>query len=200
MNAPDILVKTETHLGNHPIRLAYIPLSGQTDASIFIGYPILEFQRKYRYLIKERDKKNVTFDLKDATVMNDIIQEELPAYFETKLLQIRDSFSKEVLKKEELLKNKKEVVNNTFRKVSKFLAELDFQEISIEITKSDSMKFNLLFPQNKLLLITKSLFPATFELNDDEVIFSFFINRKLVISDVSELSAFTDGFKKYLSV
>jgi len=56
----------------------------------------------------------------------------------------------------------------------------------------------LLFPDNKVLMITKSLKPEDFDFKNDDIIFSLFVNKNLIATDVSEISYFISGFKKYL--
>ena len=110
------------------------------------------------------------------------------------------SYKKEVNR----VKNKNnkaiEISEHIFSYVSKRLYKLPFQNCAVEISSDESMKFTLSFSNDRLLMITKSNNFEDLGIAKDQVIYSFFINRKLIASDVANLEIFTKNFKGYISL
>lgn len=75
------------------------------------------------------------------------------------------------------------------------ISELNFNDIHLEITKSDIIKFTAVFDINKILILSKDVSDV-----DTDIIYSYFINRQLIASDVADISLFTKKFKEYLSL
>jgi hypothetical protein len=195
--------KPGTQLLNTPIRIEFVSLSGQTNNLGFNPCYLVSLEDYWDKLLGgkyDHKKTNVEVPKNDMSGQSNILQEELPVYFDKNLQKIRNSFSKELTIKKGLLKDSINSFKETFDRISKFIAELDFEFENVEITNQSGIKFSLLFPENKLLLISKSVYPERIDFNSDEVIFSFFINRKLIVSDVSEFPTLTKGFKKYLTM
>ena len=111
---------------------------------------------------------------------------------------LRETFCREYEKVHENLTLSKETIFECFENVLKQVAQLEFIDAAVELTKTHNIKFTLLFPDNKVLMITKSLKPEDFDFKKDDIIFSLFVNKKLIATDVSEISCFISGFKKYL--
>lgn len=113
---------------------------------------------------------------------------------------LRGSYKREVNR----LKNKAnasiEFSDFIFSYVSKRLYRLPFQNSAVEINSDESMKFTLTFPNERLLMITKGNDYENLGIAKDQVIYSFFINRKLIASDVANLEVFIKNFKAYLSL
>ena len=51
------------------------------------------------------------------------------------------------------------------------------------------------FDINKILILSKDVSDV-----DTDIIYSYFINRQLIASDVADISLFTKKFKEYLSL
>jgi hypothetical protein len=204
MILPEVIEKVETQLLNVPVRIEQISLSGYSIDWIQKCYPSSEFQKSYWNLLLGDLNQLIQSDMdvksSDFSGQASILTESLPSYFESNLQGIKDSFSKELSMKKESIKTSLNLITETFDRISKFISELNFEFGNVEIINSDYLKFTLLFPEKKLLLITKSIFPDRMDFGSDEVIFSFFINRKLVASDVSEFPILTKGFKKYFAM
>lgn len=92
------------------------------------------------------------------------------------------------------------VIENIFSAVSKKLYKLPFEKCAVEVNSDDSMKFTLSFSNDRLLMITKRSDFEDLGMSRDQVIYSFFINRKLISSDVTNLETFTKNFKGYISL
>lgn len=191
MVTPEIIEGTRTQFINVPFKIEHVSLTGQTSTWMQTCYPCIEFQKEYWSMLlnnrNELTKKTVGI-------------EELPTYFDKNLKLIKESLENELKLKESLYKAHREVVSDTFDRIANFIAELNFDSGTVELTNSKNIKFTLLFRQDMLLMISKSLFPKDFDFNSNEIIFSLFINRKLIASDVSEISLFTKGFTKYLAM
>jgi hypothetical protein len=204
MITPEIREKSGTQLINVPVRIEHVSLSGQSGDWLQSCYPSSEFLKSFKNMVlsdlNSLNKKAIEVKLSDSSGQLGLVHEEVPSYFEKNLQVIKEAFLKEFLLKSKLIRNSANLISEVSNKIFKYIAELDFETGTVEITNSNSIKFTLLFPDNRLLLITKSIFPEKFDFNTDEVIFSFFINRKLVASDVSEIPVLTKGFKEYLAM
>lgn len=83
--------------------------------------------------------------------------------------------------------------------LAKELIDIPFENISIELTPNSAVKFKLVLDQSKLLIINKP-FEELVDLANDEVIFSIFVNRELIISDATTISNVVEGVQKYMSM
>ncbi len=111
-------------------------------------------------------------------------------------LLLRKQFNDEI--ESSLIENSSEV-EKTFELMSEELKKIYFKESVVEITPSSSLKFTLLIDDTRMVMVSKSF--ETFEDQPlgDFVIFSFFIDRKLIVSNAIELKAFVKGLNKYLN-
>ena|SRR5271157_2361576 len=75
------------------------------------------------------------------------------------------------------------------------IANLPYDKICIEISPLNSIKFSMLFRTNKLLIITK-----IFNIDDDIVVFSYFINRECLINDTTQLYNIIDNIDLLLKI
>jgi hypothetical protein len=102
------------------------------------------------------------------------------------------------------LKNKNqkviEISEHIFYSVNRKLYKLPFEKCAVEINSDESMKFTLSFSNDRILMITKSNNFEILGISRDQVVYSFFINRKLISSDVTNLETFTKNFKGYISI
>ena len=115
---------------------------------------------------------------------------ELPIYFNENKLKINNLY-KELKAK----KNTTELVDNCFNLISNSISELNFYDIHLEITKANLIKITTLYDDNKILIMSKEVSES-----DTDIIYSYFINKQLIASDVAEIKEFTEKFKKYLSL
>lgn len=136
----------------------------------------------------------------DVSIMNWTIQNKLPEYFNDNLNTLKEIFYREYEKIHQKLTLSKEIVFNKFENISKYIAQLEFSHGTVELTSSHKIKFTLLFTDNKVLMVTKYLNPEDFDLSEEDIVFSLFDNKNLIASDVSEISYFISGFKKYLAM
>ena len=119
-----------------------------------------------------------------------------PAYIKN-LEHLKNSFNKSFYKNKGLLTLNNDDVYKKFLELASSFSELPFENAVVELTKSQSIKFTFLFDDDKLLLISKNI-ENNDDLNYNEIVFSLFINKELIISNVSESISFVEGFQKFL--
>jgi len=107
------------------------------------------------------------------------------------------SYKKEFKRVEKKYQPVENSIIKTFSHVRKYLSILPIERCAVEINSDNTIKVTLSFLDNKLLMLTKSINDE--ENHDDEVMYSYFINRKLIASDVANFKKFTEGFKEYIS-
>lgn len=114
---------------------------------------------------------------------------KLPEYYSKNNLLIGNLFN--------TIKENKNIISEDIDRnvklISDNISELEFQDIHLEITKSNIIKFTTVFDNNKILIISKDVSDT-----DTDIIYSYFINRQLIASDVADISIFTKKFKEYL--
>lgn len=94
--------------------------------------------------------------------------------------------------KEDYLKIAETLKNN--------LSQLKFSDIILEFLSNGSVQFTLSFKGKRLLMIDQFLEPESKGLENNQIIFSFFINRKLIASNVVEASDFVKKFQEYITL
>lgn len=114
--------------------------------------------------------------------------------------KLRNAFEIEYDKHNNYLNVSKEVADRVFNNIANYIAELNFNTFYVELTKSNNIKFILSFPDKKLLMISKSFEPEKIDFDEDEIFFSFSVNRELVAANAAKISPFMEGFKKFLSM
>jgi hypothetical protein len=90
-------------------------------------------------------------------------------------------------------------IEKTFELMTKELRKINFIESVIEITPSSSLKFTLLIDGDRMVMVSKSFETFEDQPSEDIVIFSFFIQRKLIVSNAIEIKAFVKGINEYLT-
>ena len=144
--------------------------------------------------IESRLQKDIDIDLTNQIQFE---QEELPPYYLKNKELLDKAFNKEVVNCDNVVNKKVDDVRTIFNQTSSLISELPFDKATVEITKSEYLKFTFLFSEDKLLLISKPLSPVG-DLGENEIIFSYFINRELILSNAAQTSSFVKGFKEYL--
>ena len=121
---------------------------------------------------------------------------ELPSYYRDNINILKKEFDKEFRNNHHYFKLEKNILQESFNKAASIISELPFKYASVEFTTNKAIKFSLVFDEGKLLMITKFIED---ELNES-ILYSLFVNRKLIASNVSEISSFAEGFKEFLSM
>jgi len=136
-------------------------------------------------------------EYEDATVEGNISTLSLPAWYSNNIEKLKLDINNAASEKLDWYKKNESKLKSKLDTTANLLAELPFIKSNIELTQSENIKYTLLFPDDKLLLITQSL-GSIEDLNDDEILFSFFVNRELIMSNVTETSLLVKGFSGYL--
>ena len=84
-------------------------------------------------------------------------------------------------------------------RVNQSIAQIHFEDYEIELTPNNSVKYTLLLPDKKMLMITKS-FNSYEDKTEKEVVFSIFENKKLILSDIKNLDELVTGINKYIGM
>jgi hypothetical protein len=133
----------------------------------------------------------------DTSIRSKIVSTQTPLKDEeiVRILSLNNSFSNE---RKRVANNNLTITNELnakFEELRSLIFRLPFSNCAIEILQDQSLKLSLSFPNDKLLMLTKSSKLTS----NNEVLYSFFINRKLISSDITELHVFVKGFKEYIS-
>ena len=151
----------------------------------------------------QKNKKLAIFldDERVPKFANIIGVKSLPYFYAENISKLTNSYQKEIDSSRFLSLNlDKNRLDLVFKLVRVSLAELDFTKCAVEITSDAKVKCSLLFPEEKMLMVTKPIYPVDYELNDNQVFFSFFINRKLIVSNVFEVQKLVDRFNVFFSL
>jgi hypothetical protein len=140
-------------------------------------------------------KDEVEIDI-NATNQLEVSQYPLPDYYNKNQKILKTSFDKELMK---FNKDYKDIAITTFNQTSPRISELQFKKGVLEVTQSQSIKYTLIFDSNLVLMLSKP-FKELESVRKNEIIFSVFRNKELILSNVSEISTFIEGFKKFLTV
>ena len=147
----------------------------------------LNFKKSNNYI--QVSAEYIDQDLSNQTETKII---KLPFYFNENKNKLNNLYQN-IISKNGFSKDKIETIEKNYILLSDNISELNFNDIHLEITKSDLIKFTTVFDDNKILIISKDLSD-----NDTDIIYSYFINRQLIASDVTEIKHFTEKFKEYL--
>lgn len=112
------------------------------------------------------------------------------------LKKIQLKFEDEV----KLAKANKEIFVHSLDLLKNDIAHLSFSDIAVELVENESIHFTLSFDSDKLLMIDKFINPLVHGLNENQIFYSFFINRNLISSNVVEISDFVKKFQTYITL
>jgi hypothetical protein len=113
-----------------------------------------------------------------------------------------DSYKKIKTKTELEFKKHKTYISTDIEKAKKIteniieqLSFLTFEDISVELTPSNAVKFKILLDDDQLITITKP-FEDLIDLKENEVVFNFYIKRHRILSDVKDIIQLVQGINK----
>ncbi len=121
----------------------------------------------------------------------------LSEFYISNITKITKAFYKELKRVETLYLVNEDIIRKDFNTISKQISTLPFEVCSIEITSDNSIKFTLIFPENRVVMVTK-ITNKDYDFGKDDIIYSYFINRNLIASDVTPIQSFTENFKGYI--
>lgn len=83
--------------------------------------------------------------------------------------------------------------------VAREISSIKFDKVSVELTPSNTVKFTLKFDERKMLMLTYP-FDKIEGVIEGEVLFSFFIDRTMILSDSLNLKDLVLGINNYMMV
>ena len=172
------------------------PLISHTQWEFYVDNAPLSSNKQPYFDFNGLDTLEFIGDEEVLTPLN-LEKEFLPEYFQHNKQILTESFLKESKKYSSYIAGRESLANEVFNNLSNYIAELKYDSSYVELTDSNTLKLILSFPDNKIVMISQSLISDE---PNEEVIYSFFINRELIASDVATLQYFTQNFKKYLSL
>jgi hypothetical protein len=168
-----------------------------TDESNYKEKKLIIFKNNIDLIERNvKQKRKVEVDLTYATVYQ---KKRLPEYFEENLIKL-NLFYENILSNNDddsrylKMENIQEIKDNLYQSI----AEINFIDFNIEITKSNLLKTTLLIDNDRLLIISKNIDEEF--LNDNDIVYSYFVNKELIASDVENIKIFTEKFVDYLSL
>lgn len=205
MPVADIYNETK-HL-NNPIVIEAPALSGgyKYDTDIALLQAIVNAKFPISYSRENNFKENPSFDFFQGEEVNTLfeannINEILPVQCYTEnLKKLTTSFNKELKTYQHYISDNTEATKDVFNEIASQISYLTFEKATVELTKSNSIKFTLIFPGNKLLMISKPISPLE-DFDEDGIAYSLFVDRELIAANVSKASTFVEGFQEYMSM
>ena len=189
---PQVDINRETKHLNNPIVIEAPSLSASyeynSDDNDNIELLLLKANAGSKYSVTCMYKTNPSFDFvyensNDTFIEYGDFDTELPPeYYENNLKKLNISFNKELSAYSHYLTTNTKNAKDIFNQIASLISYFQFKNATVELTKTNSIKFTLIFPGNKLLMISKPL-SSIDNLKEEEVIFSLFINRELIASN-----------------
>jgi hypothetical protein len=140
---------------------------------------------------------NISIAGNNLTNEHRIKQYSLPSYYNKNLRILLTSFNKEIDRYKQHPNIQK--IKKKFDEASLLLSELPFENASVEVSHLESIRFTLQFRGNKLLLVSQTM-NSIEDLRENEVIFSFFVNKELLISNAATITTLVEGFQELLTL
>jgi hypothetical protein len=116
-----------------------------------------------------------------------------------KFFQINDVWTKEYKNYSSYIQGNLDNFDQNVQLINQVIAKIDYEDFDIELTPSSTIKYSLLLPDKKILIITKS-FEDYADKAENEVIFSIFDNKKLILSDIKDLNELVSGINGYIKM
>ncbi|GAB4000106.1 hypothetical protein GCM10028807_52070 [Spirosoma daeguense] len=115
----------------------------------------------------------------------------LPILEDAKVVSLREKINVEVKRYAHYLAIDEEAIKEMTDELSTIIATLNYNKIIVEVTPSSAIKFKIKLDERRQINITKPL--ASSELNKEDVVFSIFNGKTLLISDVKNIYVLVQG-------
>jgi len=93
----------------------------------------------------------------------------------------------------------KQEFESNFLSMFKTIGALPMEECGVEYISRGALKFTIKFSNDRVLMLTR-YFVLEEDENPKDIIYSFFINKTLIASDINDFENFIENFKGYFSV
>ncbi len=117
----------------------------------------------------------------------------------TKLIDINEAWEKEYEKYYSYIKGDLDSFYQNVKLVNSIISIICYEDFAIELTPSSTIKYSLLLPDKKKLII-KKYFEKYEDKAENDVIFSIFDNKKLILSDTKDLNELVSGINRYIQM
>ncbi len=114
-----------------------------------------------------------------------------------KIYQLNISWQKEYDKYSHYIKANQINFKSNVQKLNQTISRIHYEDYEIELTPNNSVKYTLLLPDKKILMITKS-FESYEDKTEKEIVFSIFEDKKLILSDIKNLDELVAGINRYI--
>lgn len=131
--------------------------------------------------------------------MFNLFKQKTATVFNKKYQQIHAKFVRELANYSDYIVTDINEATETFEAISQKIAALDFDQIAVEITPSNAVKFIIKLDDQLLISIIKP-FGTVEDLGNEDVIFNFYKDRELLISDISNIDALAKGIKDFIDM
>lgn len=112
-------------------------------------------------------------------------------------LYINREFKKEFSKYAHYISGDISTILETVFFLNKKISSIDYKKIGIELSPLNSIKYKLVVKENRYIVINKP-FGQIEDLAIDEILFSYFVNEKCVLSIKKNIYDLIEGLNKFL--
>lgn len=112
---------------------------------------------------------------------------------------LNTAWQKEYVHNQNYLKGDLKIIQKATMAAIGELARLKFDDVEIEISPRNAVKYMFILPDKKLLIITQS-FDDFRDKPKDSVVFSIFQNKELIVSDTKNLYELVSNLNEFFSV
>jgi hypothetical protein len=145
--------------------------------------------------IQSTNVANSTINSTENFNLNNLYRHD---FYHENVSKLVSSFNKEFIKHSDFITIDQNILFSGFSRLAFNLAAIDFDKASVELLRDNGIKFSLKLDEDKLLLVTNSLADVE-DLKTDDIVISFFKNKKRIVSDVFKIDGFVEGFNRYLT-
>lgn len=112
-----------------------------------------------------------------------------------KISLLREKIKAEMLCYPQYLPEDRAHILDLTNELSTVVASMEYEKVAVELTPSSTLKFKFTLSEGKRLIITKPL--DSDDLSREEVVFSIFFNKDLLVSDVKNINELVQGINEF---
>ncbi len=133
------------------------------------------------------------------TTINSLIVSKIDSspFSKEKYDLLNNRISKEISSNPSISESDRKKVTKSFKNLLLQISEINYIDFDVEVSILKAIRIKLLLSSNKFLVITKP-FGNVEDVDDNEVIFSIFKNRKCLVSDIIDIHKLVKGINEYL--
>lgn len=154
------------------------------------GWRNLNYINNIDFKISKICKDNIFHQINEETNTIDF-------NFNSNFQNIQNKFDKEFARYSDYIRTDKDEAKKSFVNVSKFISNIDYERIALEITPSNAVKFTMILIEEVILSIVKP-FDKVNGLEENEVIFNLYKNKELLVSDAAKVDELVRGINIYI--